>query len=319
MAAENQELEIVSNTATPFTSNGELDEVQFRALVDWTAGAGVGIMCNSPGSGSVHSLSLAEFRRVCEITREVAGDRVPTYTMTPELHDVEMMLQYVHAAVAAQIGEVQLFQLMGGHGAKSTRDEQLAYWRRCLSSYEHPTTISVHSMAGFAATPDLLAEIAAEFPHVHTVLSYGNSNSWVMAVRGALPDRVRVGGHFHNPGIVGLAIGMTVVTGAETNVIPRSCRALIDGWTAGDTAKVSQSVSRIELLQDALRPWGAPNARSLYMAQRVLGLPGGSGSLRYPLLVPSDSEFAKLTDALERIGVREWEELPASELRMARN
>ncbi len=218
-------------------------------------------------------MNLDEFRRVCEITMEVAGGKVPTYTMTPELHNVDEMLG--HAAVDTKIGEVQLFQLMGGHGMKATRDEQLAYWRKCLSSYDHPTTISVHFMSGYVAPPDLLAQLVEEFP-VRTVLSYGNPDSWVIRVRKALPDHVRVGGHFLNPGVSGFAIGMTVVTGAESNVIPKTCRAIADGWIAGDAAKVSQAVTRVQILQDALRPWSAPNARSLFMAQKVLGLPGGA-------------------------------------------
>src|SRR5262249_44425155 len=135
-------LEVISNIVTPFASDGSLDEAALGAHVDRTAQAGVGIFAVTPGSGACHSLSLAEYGRVCEVSVEAAGGRVPVYAMTPELHDVELMLDYARAAAGAGVDEVQLFQLMGGHGMKATRDEQWLYWRTCLSALDHPVALS---------------------------------------------------------------------------------------------------------------------------------------------------------------------------------
>ncbi len=46
--ATTQELEIVSNTVTPFDDDGKLDEQQIRDLVQWHVDSNVGVMCNSP-------------------------------------------------------------------------------------------------------------------------------------------------------------------------------------------------------------------------------------------------------------------------------
>lgn len=62
---------------TPFTPNGDVDEAALRSLVRWQIEEGVHFLVPCGSTGEAATLSLAEHRRVVEITVEVAEGRVP--------------------------------------------------------------------------------------------------------------------------------------------------------------------------------------------------------------------------------------------------
>ena len=62
---------------TPFTRSGEVDERAMRALVEWQIEEGVHFLVPCGSTGEAATLTLAEQRRVVEITVEVAEGRVP--------------------------------------------------------------------------------------------------------------------------------------------------------------------------------------------------------------------------------------------------
>jgi 4-hydroxy-tetrahydrodipicolinate synthase len=297
-------IEVISNVVTPFTQAGELDEKAYRQHADRMASAGIGLFVGSPGSGECHTLSLAEYRRVCELATETAGGRVPVLAMTPELHTVAETLPFAAAAVSAGVDEVQLFQCMGGHGMVPTRAEQLAYWHGLLDQIPHPVALSMHGIAGYLTEPGLLAELVGEYPSIKTVFMYQGSEDYLGALRGGLPERVRIGGILSVPTMLA---GGTIVSNAEANVIPRTCRALADAFIAGDMAALSAANDRMRLVARAMRPWAKPNSRSLKMALRALGLLEPSTGVRPPLLMPPDPEVEALGKALTELGVPAWE------------
>ena len=63
--------------ATPFTSDGALDERALRALVDWQIDEGIDFLVPCGSTGEAATLTVAEQRRVVEITVEQARGRVP--------------------------------------------------------------------------------------------------------------------------------------------------------------------------------------------------------------------------------------------------
>ena len=62
---------------TPFTPNGDVDEAALRGLVRWQIDEGVHFLVPCGSTGEAATLSIAEHRRVVEITVEVAEGRVP--------------------------------------------------------------------------------------------------------------------------------------------------------------------------------------------------------------------------------------------------
>lgn len=63
--------------ATPFKSDGELDENALRKFVEWQISEGIHFVVPCGSTGEAATMSLAEHRRVVEITVEQVNERVP--------------------------------------------------------------------------------------------------------------------------------------------------------------------------------------------------------------------------------------------------
>jgi len=62
---------------TPFTPAGEIDERSLRSFVDWQISSGVHFVVPCGSTGEAATMTLAEHRRVVEITVEQTAGRVP--------------------------------------------------------------------------------------------------------------------------------------------------------------------------------------------------------------------------------------------------
>lgn len=62
---------------TPFTPGGEIDERSLRSFVEWQIASGVHFLVPCGSTGEAATMTVAEHRRVVEITVEQTGGRVP--------------------------------------------------------------------------------------------------------------------------------------------------------------------------------------------------------------------------------------------------
>jgi 4-hydroxy-tetrahydrodipicolinate synthase len=62
---------------TPFTKLGEIDERSLRSFVDWQVASGVHFVVPCGSTGEAATMTVAEHRRVVEITVEQTAGRVP--------------------------------------------------------------------------------------------------------------------------------------------------------------------------------------------------------------------------------------------------
>ena len=62
---------------TPFTKSGDIDERSLRAFVDWQIASGVHFLVPCGSTGEAATMTVAEHRRVVEITVEQTAGRVP--------------------------------------------------------------------------------------------------------------------------------------------------------------------------------------------------------------------------------------------------
>jgi 4-hydroxy-tetrahydrodipicolinate synthase len=63
--------------ATPFTAGGQIDERALREFVDWQIDEGIDFVVPCGSTGEAATMTLAEHRRVVEITAEQVRGRVP--------------------------------------------------------------------------------------------------------------------------------------------------------------------------------------------------------------------------------------------------
>lgn len=62
---------------TPFAASGEIDERSLRSFVDWQIASGVHFVVPCGSTGEAATMTVAEHRRVVELTVEQAAGRVP--------------------------------------------------------------------------------------------------------------------------------------------------------------------------------------------------------------------------------------------------
>jgi 4-hydroxy-tetrahydrodipicolinate synthase len=303
-----RDLMVMTNVITPFTVAGALDEKALRAHLERLVDCGIGLYLGSPGTGDVHSLSLDEFRQICEIGVEVGLGRVPVHATTPELRDLSEMLRFAETAANAGVEEIQLWQYMGGHGIVLRPEEQRLYWHEVLKAFHHPAALSIHIFAGYQAAVALVKELCDTYEQVKTIKMGVTNPAQIITFRDALPERVQLGSDIA-AGVQQILLGVTMLGGPLANVAPKTCRTLADCYLSGDIEELAEASRRLQRLSMALEPWGRPNSRGVKMALRVLGLPGGEGGLRWPLSLPPQEDLDVLAAHLARINVRKWEGL----------
>src|SRR6266404_6868292 len=69
---------------TPFTKSGEIDERSLRSFVDWQIASGVHFVVPCGSTGEAATMTIAEHRRVVEITVEQTAGRVPVVVRSEE-------------------------------------------------------------------------------------------------------------------------------------------------------------------------------------------------------------------------------------------
>src|SRR2546423_11065725 len=68
---------------TPFTETGDVDERSLRSLVEWQIASGVHFLVPCGSTGEAATMTVAEHRRVVEITVEQTAGRVPVVAGAP--------------------------------------------------------------------------------------------------------------------------------------------------------------------------------------------------------------------------------------------
>jgi 4-hydroxy-tetrahydrodipicolinate synthase len=299
--------------ATPFKPDNSIDEDGLRAHIRRLVAARNGLYLAGGGAGEGHMLTLAEFRRICEIGVEEGKGKVPTYTNPRESRSAAAMYDYAKEAVKAGVDCVQLYQLEGGHGMVPNQVEQEAYWTELLDAIKHPVAISVHAYSGFRPRPGYLKELHQRYPQIIAINVMGGTMAYLMEVRDEMPAAVACYTGI-NTVVQGLALGAAGALEAESNIIPNICQSILDQWKAGDTDKLSRSVQTVQRFATIVNQWAPSTARWVKLAMRVLDLPGGRGPLRKPYVMPGPEDEKKMAAAFEKMGLRALEGLPKSKV-----
>lgn len=292
---------ICTRAATPFTADGELDEDALRAHLTRLADAGVGFWLGSGGSGEGFALSRQELARVYEIGVEVGRGRVLVGSNQPETHIPSDALEHAQIAVKAGVDVVGLYGPASWHGFRPTDREFLHYLDRVVGAVDHEVALSPNGTLGYAPSPALLAAVTARYPQVTTLNLTGISgDGYLLQLLDAL-DREVVIYHGYPGSMNALAQGATGLHDAvaEGNTIPLTFRGYADAVASGDLAGAAKAYRDLARFSALVTPWKSASPRWLKMAMKVLGLPGGEGTVREPYLMPgAEDEERFLTGVL---------------------
>ena len=299
-----RELTMFTMSVTPFHPDGSVDEGELKVHLQRLIDGNNGIYVLSGGTGEGHVLTPKEARQICEVAVQTAKGKVPVYANPRESRSAADVLVYAKEAVAANIDVVQIYQLDGGHGMKPNLPEQEAYWHAVLNAIDHPLAISIHPGAGYAAPPELLARLAEQYPQITAINVVGIPLSYVTEVREAVPQRIKLYAHISNIAQA-LALGCAGALQAEGNIIPKTCRGILDAYLAGDMETLAEKAQVVQKFANIVNQWSPSTARWLKMSMKVLGM--GNGVLRPPYLLPNEAEQQRMAAAFQKLKVREVE------------
>ena len=215
---------------TPFQSNGDIDETTLRAFVDWQVAEGVHFVVPCGSTGEAVTMTVAEHRRVVEITVEQVAGRVPVVAGAGS-NDTKKAIVLSREVKAA--GATHLLHVAPMYNKPPQRG-MLAHFRaiadacdlpivlynvpgRTASNIEAATTLELAEDARFVAVKEASAnlaqigEIIRNSPASFALLS--GDDGWTLPI---------------------MAMGGTGIVSVVSNATPRAMASLANACADGD-------------------------------------------------------------------------------------
>ena len=284
----------------PFHADGSIDEntlrIDLRRLID----ARNDLFLASGGAGEAHVLTTQELYRVYKIGAEEGKGKVRVFAGLRESRSAAAMYEIARAGVDAGVDAVQLYQLDNGHGMIPTLREQQAYWYELLDALQHPVAISIHYDSKFKAPTKFLVELVAKYEHIIAINLVGSQIGYFLELRDAIPQRIPL--YCGIPEFAQFAtLGAAGFINPANNLIPFTCRAIADAYSASDIPNFSENNrSALQFLR-IMNQWAPSTARWVKMAMKLNGT--GNGVLRRPYLLPPEEELQKMQAQLDAFGI----------------
>lgn len=274
---------------TPFEADGSLSVDGLRAHLRRLAAADMGVYVVGSGSSEAYTLSDEEIDTVLSVAVEELRGVVPVRAMGWEPRTAGEMVAFARRAHAAGVDAIQVYGIDMGHGVRPSDTELETYYRTVLSAVDLPAVIATHESAGYRVPIDVLARLAAEYPHVIGVNCTHGDLDYLVRVIDELDPRLEVHVGGTQQAFACLALGGTGFLTGEGNLAPRLCRSVTALYEQGDIAGAAQAFAHV------CRLYAAGNGtfgsiRGVKAALAALGLPGGP--CRPPSLPLRDDERA---------------------------
>jgi 4-hydroxy-tetrahydrodipicolinate synthase len=295
---------VLCMSATPFRSDGALDEPAFVAHLGRLVEAGVGVYLGSGGAGEGHALSRDELRRVYELGVATCRGKAPVFANPPEQRTPQNMLDVARLAADAGVDVIQLYGVDAGHGMRPTATEQEAYYRHILDRLDYKIALTIHPAVGYLPGIPLLRRLCADYGQIVAINVMTGLPHSFMRVRDAVGHGVALYTRMIDMA-PSVPLGAAGVIAAEPNLVPRFSRAMLDSLAAGDVEAFGADFARFVRLSGTLEKWAPSTARWAKMGLKVLGLPGGNGAMRLPYMLPPEEELRELATALGGLGIPE--------------
>lgn len=275
---------------TPFTRSGEVDEPALRRLVEWQIAEGVHFLVPCGSTGEAVTLTMAEHRRVVEITVEVAEGRLPIVAGAGS-NDTARAIALSREMSAA--GATHLLHVSPAYNKPPQRGI-LAHFRAIADATELP--IVVYNVPGRTASNiEARTTLAlAEHPMIVAVKEASGNLAQVTDILRHRPPEFSVLSGDDALTLAIMAAGGDGVISVVSNATPRLMSRLVDWCAAGDFAEARALAMR-------LTPWfeaafidsnPIPVKAALAMMGKI------ENSLRLPLVPLGDGHVPGVRAAL---------------------
>jgi 4-hydroxy-tetrahydrodipicolinate synthase len=269
--------------ATPFASDGSIDERALRSLVSWQIAEGVHFLVPCGSTGEAATMTVAEHRRVVEIVVDETHGRVPVVAGAGS-NDTRKAIALSKEMCAA--GATHLLHVSPMYNKPPQRGI-IAHFRAITDAVDLPVIVyNVPSRTGSnidARTTLTLAEI----PSIIAVKEASGNLGQIMDIIRDRPERFSVLSGDDSLTLAVMAAGGDGIISVVSNATPGPMSRLVDCCRAGDFAAA-------RALHQRLTPWMRAafiesNPIPVKAALAMLGR--ASNVLRLPL-VPLREELA---------------------------
>lgn len=279
---------------TPFRADGSVDEGALRRLVEWQIAEGVHFLVPCGSTGEAATLTLAEHRRVVEITVEVAAGRVPVVAGAGA-NDTARAIAISREMQAA--GATHLLHVSPMYNKPPQRGI-VAHFRAIAEAVDLP--IVVYNVPGRTACnveANTLLELA-DLPNVVGVKEASGNLAQIAEIIRQRPPGFSVLSGDDLLTVPVMALGGDGVISVASNATPRAVAELVDACAADDYAAA-------RTIQRKLQPWMVAafvesNPIPVKAALHMMGLV--ENVLRLPLVPLADRHVGVVRQALVSAG-----------------
>ncbi|MGD8276469.1 MAG: 4-hydroxy-tetrahydrodipicolinate synthase [Gemmatimonadota bacterium] len=279
---------------TPFTKDGAVDEPALRALVDWQVEEGVHFLVPCGSTGEAATLTVAEHRRVVEITVEQTAGRIPVVAGAGS-NDTGHAIELSQAVQEA--GATHLLHVSPAYNKPPQRGI-IAHYRAIAEAVDLP--IVAYNVPGRTAS-NITVETALELAEIPNVVAMKEASGDLQQIARLLCRRPPGFGVLSGDDALTLplmVLGGDGVISVVSNATPRAMAKLVEACAADDFATA-------RALHELLTPWMAaaflesnpiPVKAALAMLRRIENV------LRLPLVPLADTHVETVRRALEAAG-----------------
>ncbi|MBD0844636.1 4-hydroxy-tetrahydrodipicolinate synthase [Streptomyces sp. TRM68416] len=283
---------VLTALASPFASDGELDEKTLRRLVDRSIDGGVDGVVACGSTGEFAAMSAAERRQVVETVVDQVAGRVPVIAQTGAVSTREAIELSRHAEAAG----ASILMVVAPYYEPLTLDETLRYLRTVADAVNIPIMLyNLPGATGVNLSPETVGQLAREVENIQ----YIKDTSADMAQAGQLIHRygdvISTFIGWDSLLLQAISEGAAGVMAGTANVMPVELVSIHRALRDGDLARAQAEWARIYPLMDAIM--SAPFIPAVKAALNAVGLPVGAP--REPLLGLDDATAARISSLIE--------------------
>ncbi|MDB4881843.1 MAG: Dihydrodipicolinate synthase [Gemmatimonadetes bacterium] len=280
--------------ATPFTATGALDERALRGFVDWQLDEGIDFLVPCGSTGEAATMTLAEHRRVVEITAEQTRGRVPVVAGAGSNDTVKAIAL---SRELREVGATHLLHVAPMYSKPPQRGMAL-HFRAIADAVDLPIVLyNVPSRTACNIEAATTLELAAH-PRITSMKEASGLLPQITDIIAGRPDGFTLLSGDDELTLPILALGGDGLISVASNVVPRQMAELVRKGRAGDLSGARE-------LHLRLLPWlraafletnPIPVKAALTMMGRFENV------LRSPLVTLDHRHDAAVRDALRRVG-----------------
>lgn len=216
---------------TPFLANGAIDEKSLCSLVAWQIESGIDFLVPCGTTGETPTLSHEEWRKVIEITIEVAAGRVPIIAGATSNNTAEAASK---AKEVSSIPGVDFVLSASPYYNKPTQEGQYQHFKAVSEASRKPVVVyNVPGRTGVNLLPETLQRLT-KLPNFAAVKEASGMVTQIADICATLPEFTVLSGDDAMT-LPAIAVGGAGVISVASNVFPKEMAeltraALNDDW-----------------------------------------------------------------------------------------